>query len=239
MPDNIKISIVIPTYNEENNITQLINQIDNILTPLNIVYQIIIVDDTSQDQTRLRIKELVNKKPQIILIERDNERGLASAMVRGYNAAQGKYLGAMDADLAHDPKYLPEMINLLDEKLADFIIGSRYLPQSQFLGKPLLNKIASIVGQFIIKLLLGVSVNDTSNNYRVFKKEIWEKIKNHLHPDGNIMLTEIVYQTQKNNYQIKEIPIIYQERRIGKSKLNIFTETLRFCKNIIKIKTGV
>lgn len=235
---DIKISIIIPTYNEESNIVVLLKKIHDILTPLGINHELIIVDDASKDQTRARVKELATAKPQIILIERDNERGLASAMVRGYNAAHGEYLGAMDADLAHDPKYLPEMIGLLESNAADLIIGSRYLPESQFLGKPLLNKIASVTGQFVIKLLLGISVNDTSNNYRIFKKEVWEKIKNCLHPDGNIMLTEIVYHVQKNNYRIKEIPIVYQERRAGKSKLNIFTETLRFFKNIIKIKNG-
>ena len=200
--------------------------------------EVIIVDDASKDNTRAEIKKLAQTIPEITLIERDNERGLASAMVKGYNAAKGQYLGAMDADLAHDPKHLPMMVGLLDTDTADLIIGSRYLPESQFFGKPLINKIASVVGQLVIKLLLNMSVNDTSNNYRVFKKEIWEVIKDRLHPDGNIMLTEIIYQAQKNNYRLKEIPIIYQERRIGKSKLNILAETVRFFKNIIKIKNG-
>lgn len=238
MQNDIKISIVIPTYNEESNIVILLNNIHDLLSSHKIKHELIVVDDASKDQTRARVKELSQKIPEIILIERNNERGLASAMVKGYNTARGEYLGAMDADLAHDPKYLPEMIGLLDSGSADFIIGSRYLPESQFLGKPLLNRVASIVGQSAIKFLLGVTANDTSNNYRIFRKEIWDKIKNRLHPDGNIMLTEIVYQAQKNNYRLKEIPIIYQERRVGKSKLNIFAETIRFCKNIIKIKKG-
>ena len=239
MQNDIKISIIIPTYNEESNIVILLNNIHVLLSTHKIDHELIVVDDASKDQTRARVKDLCIKIPEIILIERDNERGLASAMVRGYDTARGGYLGAMDADLAHDPKYLPEMIELLNSDSADFIIGSRYLPESQFLGKPLLNRIASIVGQSAIKFLLGVTANDTSNNYRIFRKEIWDKIKNRLHPDGNIMLTEIVYQAQKNNYKIKEIPIVYQERGIGKSKLNIFAETIRFCKNIIKIKKGL
>ena len=104
---------------------------------------------------------------------------------------------------------------------------------AEFRGKPLLNRVASLVGQFLIKILLGLKVKDTSNNYRVFKKEIWEKIKNQLHPDGNIMLTEIVYLTSKNNFKIMEIPILYIERRLGKSKLSIAKETIKFFKNIL------
>ena len=238
MGDETKISVIIPTYNEEANIITLLNETHRVLSLAGISHELIIVDDASKDNTRAEIKKLAQTIPEITLIERDNERGLASAMVKGYNAAKGQYLGAMDADLAHDPKHLPMMVGLLDTDTADLIIGSRYLPESQFFGKPLINKIASVVGQLVIKLLLNMSVNDTSNNYRVFKKEIWEVIKDRLHPDGNIMLTEIIYQAQKNNYRLKEIPIIYQERRIGKSKLNILAETIRFFKNIIKIKNG-
>jgi len=97
---------------------------------------------------------------------------------------------------------------------------------------------ASIVGQIVIKTLLGVTVKDTSNNYRIFKRAIWETIKNKLHPDGNIMITEIVYLAQKNNFRITEIPIAYVERREGKSKLSIIKETARFFKNIFRIKFG-
>ena len=130
------------------------------------------------------------------------------------------------------------MIQLLENGGADFVIGSRYLPGSRFEGKPLINKITSIIGQLVVKLLLNIQVTDTSNNYRIFKKEIWEKIKNKLHPEGNIMITEIVYLAEKNGFRIKEIPIVYIERRHGKSKLSVFKETLRFFKNIWKIKSG-
>ena len=231
-----KLSIVIPTYNEEGNIKTLLETTCKILKGIPISFELIVVDDNSKDQTRPIIRKLQKNNPQIVLIERDNERGLATALVRGYNASKGQYLGAMDADLAHNPEYLPEMIKILDSDKADFIIGSRYVKGASFEGKPLLNRMASLIGQFLIKIILGLNIKDTSNNYRVFKREIWEKIKNQLHPDGNIMLTEIVYRASKNNFRIREIPILYIERRLGKSKLSVAKETSKFFKNIWKIK---
>src|SRR3989344_9598169 len=177
-----KLSIVIPTYNEEGNIKTLVEKTSKILKSIPISFELIVVDDNSKDKTRSIIRELQKTNPEITLIERDNERGLATALIRGYNASQGRYLGAMDADLAHNPKYLPEMIEILDSDKADFVIGSRYVKGAKFKGKPLLNRMASLLGQFLIKIILGLRVKDTSNNYRVFKREIWEKIKDRLHP---------------------------------------------------------
>ena len=233
-----KLSIIIPTYNEEGNIGTLINAVHNVLKSINTTHEIIIVDDNSQDRTRPLVKELQTKIPELILIERNHERGLASAMVAGYNAAKGELLGAMDADLAHDPNDLPTMLNLIDNNKADFVIGSRYVPGAKFEGKALLNKVASLVGQTLIKIFLGLDIKDTSNNYRIFKRGLWEKIRKKLHPDGNVMLTEIVYLASKVNIKIIEILIHYIERRAGKSKLSVFKETLKFFKNIAKIRRG-
>ncbi|OGF74053.1 hypothetical protein A3J56_01795 [Candidatus Giovannonibacteria bacterium RIFCSPHIGHO2_02_FULL_46_20] len=233
---NYKLSLVIPTFNEEGNIEKLLNKTHDVLKNNAITHELIIVDDGSTDQTRAIIRKLQKEVPEIILIPRDNERGLASALVRGYNNARGKYFGSMDADLAHDPKHLPEMLEILEKNKADFVIGSRYIKDAQFTGKPFMNKLASLVGQMLIKIILGVTAKDTSNNYRIFRREIWERIKNNLHPEGNIMITEIVYLAQKNNFRIIEIPIEYVERRVGKSKLSILQETKSFFKNIYRIK---
>ncbi|MDP3999613.1 MAG: glycosyltransferase [bacterium] len=235
---DIKLSIIIPTYNEEGNIGRLLTLTHEILQSESISHELIVVDDGSKDKTREIIRTLQKTISEIILIERDNERGLATALIRGYNQARGLYLGSMDADFAHDPKYIPAMIRILDNEKVDFIIGSRYVQGARFEGKPLLNKLASLTGQWLIKILLGLKIKDTSNNYRVFRKELWAKIKDKLHPDGNIMITEIAYLAEKNNFKFKEIPILYIERRLGKSKLSVFKETVKFFKNIRRIKNS-
>lgn len=235
---NYKLSIVIPTYNEEENIEKLLRSTHLVLKDCSISHELIIVDDRSNDQTRAIVQKLQKEMPAITLIARDNERGLASALVRGHESSHGTYLGSIDADLAHDPKHLPEMLNILENGEADFVIGSRYVKGAQFIGKPFMNKLASLVGQVLIKIILGIATKDTSNNYRLFRREIWEEIKDKLHPEGNIMITEIVYLAQKRGFRVKEIPIQYIERREGKSKLSIWKETKQFFKNISKIKLG-
>jgi len=231
-----KLSIVIPTYNEEGNIEKMLTLTNEILKKSGVSHELIVVDDQSKDATRAVVKELQKKISEIKLIERDSERGLATALIAGYTAARGEWLGSMDADLASDPQHLPEMITALKEN--DFVIGSRYLPGSKFQGKPFLNQLASILGQFLVRWLLKIKVRDTSNNYRLFKKEVWEAIKNLLHPNGNIMITEIAYLAEKAGFRMKEIPIIYIERRHGKSKLSIWQEAMNFFRNIQKIKNG-
>ena len=152
-----KLSIIIPTYNEEKNIIELLEKSQAILKST-ISHEFIIVDDQGTDNTRENVKGLQKKIPEIILIERNKERGLATALIKGYETARGEYLGSMDADLASNPEYLPEMIQLLENGGADFVIGSRYLPGSRFEGKPLINKITSIIGQLVVKLLLNIQV---------------------------------------------------------------------------------
>lgn len=235
---SVKLSIIIPTYNEEENIGELLEKTHDILKAISVSHELIVVDDGSKDKTRMIVKNLAKNAPEIILIERENERGLASAMVKGYNAARGEYLGAMDADLAHNPLCLPDMLSLLESKKTDCVIGSRYVRGAKFKGKPLLNRVASRVGQYVIQILLGLNIKDTSNNYRIFRRELWENVKNNLHPDGNIMLTEIVYLAYKKQFRICEMPIVYIERRAGKSKLSVFKETKKFFKNIWKIRSG-
>jgi len=233
-----ELSIVFLTYNEEKNIGLILTQTYHVLKRMGITHEFVIVDDASTDHTRQEVRRLSQTIPEIRLIERDNERGVATAMVRGYNESRGAYLGTLDADLAHDPEYLPVMLKLLKSGNADFVIGSRYVPGARFIGKPFLNKIASIIGQLVVRIFLRLPVRDTSNNYRIFRREVWESIKNRLHPDGNIMLTEIVYRAHQNGFRIAEIPTVYEERRFGKSKLSVARESYRFFKNILKVKWG-
>ncbi|MDO8558593.1 MAG: glycosyltransferase [bacterium] len=233
-----ELSIIFLTFNEEKNIGLILPQTYEVLKRMGITHEFIIVDDASADRTRQEVRKLSKTIPEVRLIERDNERGVATAMVRGYNEGRGIYLGTLDADLAHDPEYLPAMINLLRSGNADFVIGSRYVPGAKFIGKPFLNKIASIVGQLVVRIFLRFPIRDTSNNYRIFHRKVWETIKNRLHPEGNVMLTEIVYRAYQKGFRIVEVPTIYEERRFGKSKLGVGREAYRFFKNILKVKWG-
>jgi len=231
-----KLSIIVPTFNEEENIEKFLTDTNRVLKQNKTSHELIVVDDIGKDDTRIIVKKLMKKIPEIKLIEKDTNTGLTPAMFDGYNYASGEYLGAMDADLCHDPKYLKEMVDILDKDQADFVIGSRYIKGSKYVGKPFLNKLAGKAGKFVIQFILNLPCKDTSNNFRIFKRKIWSDIKGELKSTGNIMFVEIIWLAHRKHYRIKEIPTTYIERRFGKSKLKIARETFRFFKNIIKMR---
>ncbi|MBN2544363.1 MAG: glycosyltransferase [Spirochaetes bacterium] len=234
--DKPKLSIIIPTFNEEENIEKFLTDTNRVLKDNKISHELIVVDDIGKDDTRIIVKNLMKKISEIRLIERDTDTGLTPAMFAGYNSAAGDYLGAMDADLCHNPKYLPEMMKILEKDQADFVIGSRYIKGSRYIGKPFINKLAGLAGKLAIRFLLNLPCKDTSNNFRIFKRKIWTDIKEEIKSSGNIMFVEIIWLAHRKHYRIKEIPTVYIERRFGKSKLNIARETFRFFKNIIKMR---
>ncbi|HLD42606.1 MAG TPA: polyprenol monophosphomannose synthase [Candidatus Nanoarchaeia archaeon] len=230
------ISIILATYNERGNIELLIPKIQDALNRKNI--EIIVVDDNSPDGTSKIVQNLQKRSKNIRLITRTSEKGLASALLAGFDAAKGDILIAMDSDLAHDPKYLPEMIHDVQKKSIDCIIGSRYLRKSRFIGKPFHKKLASMLGQKLFTSILGLPIRDTTNNFRVFKRSLYRDIRKSLHPQGNVMLAEFLYRAYKKGYIMKEIPILYIERRKGKTKLSLWKETLNFIRMIGVIKYG-
>lgn len=234
-----ELSVTIVTYNEKPNIEILIPRVVDVLTKAGINYEIVVVDDSSPDGTADKVREFAKQygEDKIRVIVR-NERGVGTAIKRSYDESRGEYLAAIDADLCHDPKHLPEMLQLIKSGQADFVIGSRYVKGAEFTGKPLLNKLASLVGQVMILLILGLRVKDTSNHFRMMRRDLYLKFADQLHPAGNILITEVLYRAKQLGARIIEIPIIYRERRFGESKLKVWRETKNFFKTIFKIRFG-
>ena len=230
------ISIILATYNERGNIELLIPKIQDALNGKNI--EIIVVDDNSPDGTSKIVQNLQKKSKNIRLITRTREKGLASALLKGFDEARGDIFVVMDSDLAHDPHYLPGMLERILHDNLDCVIGSRYLKKSRFIGKPYHKKLASKVAQKIFTFLLDLPIKDTTNNFRIFKKTIYKDIRNSLHPKGNTMLAEFLYRAYKKGYKIKEIPTLYIERRKGKTKLSLWKETMNFLEMLWLIRHG-
>ncbi|HIH32388.1 TPA: polyprenol monophosphomannose synthase [Candidatus Woesearchaeota archaeon] len=231
----LKLSVIIPTYNEKRNIKILIPRIVKALGN-QFFYEIIVVDDNSPDGTAEAVRSMKKKFHSINIIIRKKNRGFANSMIEGFGNAKGRYIATLDSDLCHDPKIFPAMIKILDSNDADMVIGSRYVKGSSFSGKPIIKEMASRTAQLIAKVLLGVGVNDTTNNFRVFKSEIYKKIRSKLHPTGNVMLTEIVFWTKKKGFRIKEIPTKYFEHREDATKIRLGKETIKFIINVFKIR---
>ena len=223
-----KTLIFIATYNEVENISKLL---DGILSQ-KLEADIYIIDDNSPDKTSDIVKSYCNKNPNILLKIRNGKLGLDTAHKEAYLFAKNKKYQkfiSMDADLSHDPKELSKFILLLDGY--PFVIGSRYLPG----GK---NKMTffrlflSYFGNQLIKRLLKLPNTEFTTAYRGFNIEKLEKFDlNLVVSKGYSFFMETIYRIHKLGFQIKEIPIIFENRIKGKSKIPKI-ETLRTLKNI-------
>ena len=211
-----KILIGTATYNELTNIEILINKINN----LELNLDIIIVDDSSPDGTSKKIKELKTKFSNIILIKRKNKTGLDTAhkiIFKYANDNKYRYLITLDADLSHDPRLIKVFLKKI--KNYDTILGSRYIKG----GK---NELTgwrfsiSKYGNLIIKKILNSKLNEFTTSYRCFDLK---KLKNFdlkgVKAKGYSFFMNTVYLLEKNNYNIKEIPIKFHQRKKGKSKI--------------------
>ena len=207
------ISIIIPTYNEKKNIRKLTSKINDVFKSNKIDGEIIFVDDNSPDGTG-RIAESLSKKYPVRVLHRKKKSGLASAVIDGFSEAKGNIIGVMDADLSHPPESIPDMISPIKKGSADFTIGSRYVEDGDVKGWPLQRKIISKGATLFTRHL--TNVKDPMSGFFFIKKKVIDNV--YLNARGYKICLEIIV---KGNYsRIKEVPIVFQDRRKGTSKLN-------------------
>ena len=208
------LSIVIPTYNEGKNIKNLVTQIDKALASIN--YEIVFVDD-SNDNTPDIIREVSKNFSNIRLEHRENEKGLATAVLRGFQIANGDYLACMDADLQHPPIVLKYMYKAMQSG-ADFCIPSRLIPGGDDGGlnwyRKFVSGTARKIGQIILPCLRQIS--DPTSGLFMFKRDVIKDVT--LLPIGWKIMIEVLAMGKYN--KVIEIPYRFQQRTAGESKLS-------------------
>jgi len=207
-------SLIVPTYNEYDNIEELILKVSSILNLNNIKYEILICDDNSPDKTFEKVSEISNKDPRIKLIHRFRNKGLTPAVLEGMERAEGSILGVMDADLQHDVSILPRMIELT--KQYDLIIASRYLENTVNSLSPF-RKFLSKMGIYLANIILGLKITDPLSGYFVVRKSIFLELSNLINAKGFKILLQIL--GRKKNIQISEVPYSFGMRTKGETKL--------------------
>src|SRR3989338_2655133 len=228
--------IIIPTYNERDNIEELVNQI----LKLNLNVSILIVDDNSPDNTGKIADELAKKYNNISVIHRSVKKGLGAAYIQGFKYAIGKgveNIFTMDADFSHDPKYLKDFL----EKIKDYdlVIGSRYLKGVSVVNWPIKRIILSLFANNYVRFITGMPLSDCTSGFCCFKRKVLESINiNKITSQGYSFLVEIKYHVFENQFKISEIPIIFVERREGKTKMS-FRVMLEACFIPWKLRFGV
>tara|TARA_B100001758_G_scaffold33914_1_gene25192 strand:+ start:2538 stop:3242 length:705 start_codon:yes stop_codon:yes gene_type:complete len=220
--------VIIPTYNEVNNVSRIISSVFS--QPLDI--DILIVDDNSPDGTSLLIKKLIkNNKKKLFLLERKKKVGLGAAYVAGFLWGIKKkydFIFEMDADFSHDPSCLPDMVDALKNK-TDVIVGSRYKEGINVVNWPLGRILLSYSASLYVRVITGMPVKDPTAGYVGYKRKVLESLQlNKIQFVGYAFQIEMKYKSWKNNFKIHEYPIIFKNRTIGKSKmdLSIFWEAI-------------
>ena len=208
-----QVSVILPTYNERENIEELFEGIKNALDG-KWTYEIIVVDDNSPDGTAGTVQRLTGRFPTVSLLERPQKSGLASAVADGFRAARGESWVMMDADLSHRPGYLPELLHGLAQ--ADIVVGSRSVQRGRILGWPLHRRVTSKLASAFARLLLSLSVRDVTSGFVAFRKEAVGPLLPSLEPKGFKLLLEILARARTT--RVLEVPIVFVDRQRGQSK---------------------
>lgn len=210
--------VVIPTYNESDNIPLLIEQI--LAIPLGM--HVIVVDDNSPDGTGKIVDAIADKEPRVHCVHRPAKLGLGTAHIAGMRHAMSLDLEpilTMDADFSHDPKYIPNIIAGLQTN--DVMIGSRYVSGGGMEGRDLKLRFVSWGANFFARMMLGVKANDCTSGFRAYRRAVLESIDlDSVFSNGYSFLIEMLFLCQARGWRVGEVPIIYQDRRAGTSKIS-------------------
>lgn len=225
------ISLIIPTYNERDNVLRLIELLAHTLGGEN--YEIVIVDDNSPDGTA-ELAESFNGKYPITVVVRNNKNGLASAVVDGFRMASGRIWAIMDADLQHPPEILPKLVDEIN-KGADLVIASRYVFGGACYNWGMRRRLMSKGAIFLAHMFLSQTrqIHDPMSGCFMFKKELIDITK--LNPRGYKILLELLIT--QNFEKIIEVPYTFRNRSHGKSKLNV-TQLTEYLRHIFALMKG-
>lgn len=223
------LSIIVPTYNERENIPILMERVKNALSDID--FELVIVDDDSPDETWKLAEELGKKHPFLKVIRRKNERDLATAVVEGFRKSKGDVLTVMDADLQHPPEKIKEMFKKIQDG-AEIVVGSRYVEGGEIENWSFKRKFYSKGARAIAYLLLPKSreVKDPLSGFFMLKRDVIKNVD--LHPIGYKILLEILI---KGKYKkVEEVPILFKDRERGSSSL-VFKEYGKYSRHLLRL----
>ena len=214
----MKTLIIIPTYNEIDNLPPLLKEIFSYAPETDVL----IVDDNSPDGTGKLADEIHQQNAQVNVLHRAGKLGLGTAYIEGFKyAIEHAYDAAfeMDADFSHDPRYLPDFLKAIEN--ADLVIGSRYIPGGDTPNWTMLRRLISGGGNIFARFMLGIPVHDCTAGYRCYRREVLERIDlDTIQSQGYAFQIELAYRVMQQGFKIVETPIVFMDRRVGKSKMS-------------------
>lgn len=215
----MSVYIVLPTYNEIENITLLVPA----LLALTPEIHVIVVDDNSPDGTGAKADEFAQQSPtRVEVIHRADKLGLGTAYIAGFRQAfarEAEWIMTMDADFSHHPRHIPAM--LACRPLADLIIGSRYVLGGKAVDSPLLRRFISVGANFMAHYALGLRARDMTAGFRLYRRAVLESIPlDQIFSSGYSFLIEMLFLVQQQGWRVREVPVFFFDRRLGVSKIS-------------------
>ncbi len=229
--------VVIPTYNEADNIERLIEEVTQAIEGVRVM----IVDDNSPDGTGEIVRKIAEKNPDVLLETRPGKLGLGTAYVHGFKRALSipdvDCVFGMDADFSHSPEYLPDFIEAMKEN--DLVVGSRYLEGISVVNWPIRRLIISYFANTYARVITGLPLRDCTSGFCCYKREVLERINlDAVRARGYSFLVEMKYRAYKLGFRIGEVPIIFFERRSGQTKMSKF-DILEAVFTVWKLRLGL
>jgi dolichol-phosphate mannosyltransferase len=231
--------VIVPTYNEADNIAELVA----VVMTLDMPFDMLVVDDDSPDGTAQLVEELLPKyKARLHLLKRPIKEGLGPAYVEAFQWAldrEYQYLFEMDADFSHDPMDLMKLCEILQANKADVVVGSRYVQGIQVVNWPLSRILLSYFASLYVRLVTRMPIKDTTAGFVGYKKEVIQTIlREQLRFSGYAFQIEMKFKAWIKDFRLLEIPVVFTDRRRGTSKMNrsIISEAI-FGIILMKIKS--
>lgn len=232
------VAIMLPTYCEAGNIENLIREIKS----LKHESLIIVIDDSSHDGTAGIVEKLQREFDNILVFTRPTKLGLGTAITDGFRIILSlknspDYIITMDADYSHNPQTIPKLLATAEEGY-DLVIGSRYTKGSRIVGWHIIRRLISRAANSIASTMVGMKIRDCTSGFRCYSKNYVESVIEHLHSQTYEIQIETVKQAWSRGFKVKEVPMTFENRKKGKSKLTR-AEFQGFLSYIIKTKLPV
>jgi dolichol-phosphate mannosyltransferase len=230
------ISVVLPTYNERENIVELVERLSGVLEH-NHSFEIVVVDDNSPDGTAGAVEDRFQNSDAVRLIRRNGQRGLATAVRRGIEESRGGIIVLMDADFSHSPGDLPAMLALADRY--DLVNGSRYLPEGGFQGS-LRARTSSRLINWLLTTLLGLKTTDSTSGFLAIRRSLVERlpVERIFYGYGDFHFRLLV-GAGRLEASIGEVPVVHQFRRGGRAKSRLFRDGWGYVWSAVKLRLGL
>ena len=211
--------VIVPTYNEADNLDELLTRLLTLPSRLGVL----VVDDHSPDGTGQRADAWTTREPQrVCVVHRSEKLGLGTAYIAGFRQAldmDAAYIMTMDADFSHNPRYIPDMLEMAQNK--HVVIGSRYVAGGGSRNCTWKRIMMSRLGNFVARTLLGLTARDATAGFRLYHREVLESIPlGRIFSSGYSFLVEMLFMCQRRGWSIGEVPIIFEDRRKGKTKIS-------------------